>query len=870
MSDTSWWFDRRRRGGGGKPSTLPAEVYRAKDTKLGRDVAIKVLPEAFARDEERLARFEREARILAALNHPGIATLHGLEESAGTRYLVMELVEGETLRERFDRGPIPWDEAMALFQQIAEALDAAHEKNIVHRDLKPANAKITPEGQIKVLDFGLAKDYQPGGKDIGLSDSPTLAKEDTRDGTILGTPAYMSPEQARGKGVDKRTDIWAFGCCLFEALSGKSPFARDTLSDTLSAVLRDEPEWDALPNTLPTHIEPLLRHCLVKDPKRRLRDIGDALAALKSSFPGVRAEPARQPTWAPVALGVGLLAIAYALYASFVPSITTPAAVSRWVMTLPPEQKLAGRYSDAIVLSPDGSRLVYVAQEDGESRLYLRELDAFDAQPIADTEGAAAPFFSPDGAAVGFFVGDELHQVDLNGGVATLICRSPLSIVEPHAVWGTNGEIIYSFEMITGLYRVNATGGEPERLSTLRAEQGERSHRRPYFLPNGEVLFSVETLDGFRAAVLSRSTGEHRLLTGVGRTGQDTRYLGTGHLIYSRSGTLFAVPFDLGRLEGSGSPVPVTPDVRTSLTSGFAHFALGGAGNLAYLRGAEGARVVYVDRDGQATPVFDQTGLYRYPSLSRDGRRLAVTIRRSELWVYELDRGTRSRLTADGALFPVWHPDGERVTFASAEGTISLRAADASGEPERVDVDGVAFAPHWYPDGETMVFFSIDRASGNWDIKTWREGVVTPVVAGPFNESIPRFSPDGHWLAYMSDESGRFEIYAEAFPGPGEKWTLSTEGGKESVWSRDGTEIFYRDGDRMMVVPLQIEPTFRPGAPRMLFETPFSSNPGGYPNYDVSLDGSRFIMIETDATGLNEIHVVLNWAEELKRLAPPD
>ena len=849
------------------------EVYRAKDTKLGRDVAIKVLPEAFARDEERLARFEREARILAALNHPGIATLYGLEESAGTRYLVMELVEGETLRERFDRGPIPWDEAMALFQQIAEALDAAHEKNIVHRDLKPANAKITPEGQIKVLDFGLAKDYQPGGKDIGLSDSPTLAKEDTRDGTILGTPAYMSPEQARGKGVDKRTDIWAFGCCLFEALSGKSPFARDTLSDTLSAVLRDEPEWDALPKTLPAYIEPLLRHCLVKDPKHRLRDIGDALAALKSSFPGVRAEPARKPTWAPVALGVGLLATAYALYVSFVPSITTKAPVSRLVITLPPAQKLVAGYSDAIVFSPDGSRIVYAAEVNGESRLYLREIDTFEAQPIANTEGAAAPFFSPDGEAVGFFVNDEIRQAKLTGDVATLICRTPLTAVKPHAVWGSNGEIIFAFDRFDGLFHVKASGGEPERLSALRAEQGERGHRRPYFLPNGDVIFSVDTLDGFRAAVVSRSTGEHRLLTGVGPTGPDTRYFGTGHLIYSQSGTLFAVPFDMGSLEASGSPVPVTPDVRTSLSSDFAHFALG-AGNLSYLRGAEEARMVYVDRDGQATPLFDQTGDYRYLSLSPDGRRLAVTIRRNlrgEVWVYELDRGTRSRLTADGGgLFPVWYPDGERVTFSTAEGTIFIKGADGSGEPERVDVDSRAFEPHWSPDGQTLVFSVIDRATESYDIKAWRDGVVTPVVAGPFNESTPRFSPDGRWLAYMSDESGRLEIYAQAFPGPGEKWTLSTEGGKESVWSRDGTEIFYRDGDRMMVVPLQIEPTFRPGAPRMLFETPFSSNPGGYPNYDVSLDGSRFIMIETDATELNEIHVVLNWAEELKRLAPPD
>ena len=475
---------------------------------------------------------------------------------------------------------------------------------------------------------------------------------------------------------------------------------------------------------------------------------------------------------------------------------------------------------------------------------------------------------------MGFFVGDEIRQAKLTGDVTTLICRSPYTIVEPHAVWGSNGEIIFSFDRFNGLYRVDASGGEPESLSTVKFEQGERGHRRPYFLPNGDVLFSVDTLDGFRTAVFTRATGEHRLVAGLGPTGPHTRYLGTGHLMYGQSGTLFAVPFDMDELEGSGSPVPVTPDVRTSLTSDFAHFALG-AGNLAYLRGAEEGRVVYVDRDGQTTPLFDQTGDYRYLSLSPDGRRLAMTIGGNlgmDVWVYELDRGTRSRLTADGgALFPVWHPDGERVTFTTADGRTIVRAADAGGERERVDFDGRALAPHWSTDGQTLVFFVLpDRATGNYDIKAWRDGIVTPVVSGPFSDSVPRFSHDGRRLAYMSDESGRYEIYAQAFPDPGEKWTLSTEGGKEPVWSRDGREIFYRDGDRMMVVPLQIEPTFRPGAPRMLFEAPFASNPGGYPNYDVSLDGTRFIMIETDATELNEIHVVLNWSEELKRLAPPD
>ncbi|TDI37995.1 MAG: serine/threonine-protein kinase [Acidobacteria bacterium] len=808
------------------------EVYRAKDTKLGRDVAIKVLPEAFAQDEERLARFEREARILAALNHPGIATLYGLEESAGTSYLVMELVEGETLRERFDRGPIPWDEAMALFQQIAEALDAAHEKNIVHRDLKPANAKITPEEQIKVLDFGLAKDYEPGGKDIGLSDSPTLAKDDTRDGTILGTPAYMSPEQARGKGVDKRTDIWAFGCCLFEALSGTSPFARDTLSDTLSAVLRDEPEWDALPKTLPAHIEPLLRHCLVKDPKHRLRDIGDALTAMKGSFPAGRAEPPRKPTWAPVALGLGLLAMAYALYNSFVPSTSTPAHVRRLVITLPPEQTLASGSSDVIVFSPDGSRLVYVAKVNGKSRLYLRELDAFEAQPIANTEGAAAPFFSPDGEMIGFFVDDEIRRAKLSGDVATLInSLTRLTNVEPQAVWGSNGEIIFATTRFDGLYRVDAAGGEPEILSTIRIEQGERSHRRPFLLPNGKLLFSVETSDGFRTAVLSRATGEHRLVAGVGATGPDTRYVGSGHLVYGQSGALFAVPFDIDELEGSGSPVPVTPDVRNSLISDFAHFASGGA-NLAYLTGAEEARVVRVDRDGHSTPIFAQTGDYRYPNLSPNGQRLALTIRGNfglDVWVYELGRGTRSRLTTDGrSLFPTWYPDGERVTFSTGEG-LFITGADGSGEIERLDVQGRALGPRWSPDGQTLAFFTDPRSRTGVNIKLFRDESLAPFAAGEFHESSPQFSPNGRWLAYISDESGRHEVYAQAYPGPGEKYTLSNEGGREPVWSRDGREIFYRDGDRFMVVPLQLEPTFSPGTPRMLFEAPYVSNPGGHP-----------------------------------------
>ena len=473
------------------------EVYRARDSKLDRDVAVKVLPEELARDEERLMRFQREAKVLAALNHPNVASIYGVEESDGRHFLVLELVAGETLAERIASQRFSVDDALHLARQMAEALDAAHEKNIVHRDLKPANVKLTPEGDVKVLDFGLAKAYEPESTELDLSDSPTLVKEETRDGVIMGTPAYMSPEQARGKNVDKRTDIWAFGCCVYEALSRKPAFAKETLTDTLSAVTRDEPAWDALPQSLPKSIGQLLRHCLVKDPKKRLRDIGDALAVLDGSL-GVASEAvSSRKGWLVAATTAAVGALAVAAWLALTAPGTDGAPPSRWVITLPPGQQLEATTSDAVVVSPDGSRLAYAAEVDGASSLFVRELDAFEARALPGTEGAVAPFFSPDGSSLAYFIGDEIRRIDLSSDVTNVITNAPVLFVEPHGAWVAGGEIVFTVDRYAGLFRADVDTGETTLETAPDPSRGERGHRRPTPLPNGDILFTVNDDEGF-------------------------------------------------------------------------------------------------------------------------------------------------------------------------------------------------------------------------------------------------------------------------------------------------------------------------------------------------------------------------------------
>jgi serine/threonine-protein kinase len=883
------------------------EVYRARDTKLNRDVALKVLPSAFANDAERMARFHREAQLLASLNHPNIAAIYGLEESGGLRALVMELVEGRTLAERVASGPMAVDEALPMARQIAEALEYAHEKGIVHRDLKPANVKITPEGTVKVLDFGLAKALDtplspgsspegrrsPEGPGEGL-DSPTLISAATQVGVILGTAAYISPEQAKGKAVDKRGDIWAFGCVLYEMLTGQRVFKGETVTETLAAVLRVEPEWNALPVSTPAAIRRLLQRCLEKDLKRRLQAIGEARFTIDETLSGATEagafhEAPLQKNWVRVfpwalaailALVVVALTIGNALHVPRPP--TRP--IARVVVPLPPAERLALGNTPVLTLSPDGSRLVYVANRGGSTQLYLRPTDRFDPTPIPGTEGAESPFFSPDGQSVGFFAEGKLKRVSLSGGAPLTLCAASLN---RGASWGPDDTIIFTPEpAVSGLFEVSAAGGTPKALTMPNRKKGETSHRWAEILPGGKsVLFTMWTGGSFnkaRIAVLSLETGEQRVLV---EGGTYARYVPSGRLVFGRAGELLAVPFDLKRLEVKGPPISMVEGVSMSALSGAAEFSFSGDGSLAYVPGGAniGERTLFwVDRQGVGRPLPAPPRGYSSPRLSPDGQRLAVAIHGTNpgLWLYELARGTLTRLGSSPiVLLPTWTADGKRVTFGSApNGPLNIywMPADGSGPAEGLATsEHMQFPNSWSPDGHVLAFSEVDRTTG-WHI--WMlspEGERKPRLFSqtPANEGGAMFSPDGRWLAYESDESGRHEIYVRPVPGPGGKVQISTDGGTEPVWARNGRELFYRNGDKMMAVAIETKATFAAAKPKLLFEGHYEAGLYAFqPNYDISPDGQRFLMIkasEQESAG-RQINVVLNWFEELKGRVPSE
>jgi eukaryotic-like serine/threonine-protein kinase len=873
------------------------EVYQAHDTKLGRDVAIKVLPEAFAHDPERLSRFQREAKMLAALNHPNIATIYGLEQSGGTSYLVMELVSGETLQARVKRDrAVPVDESLAISKQIAEALEAAHEKGIIHRDLKPANVKVTPEGKVKVLDFGLAKAFAGNEANDDPSNSPTLSAAATMQGTILGTAAYMSPEQARGKACDKRTDIWAFGCVLYELLTGRQAFQGETTTEILAAVLRGEPDWQTLPETTPLSIRALLRRCLQKEMNKRARDAGDARIEIEEALaaPVTSELTTAAPTKGFHALGRRglILSLGIFLFGAVIASLATwnlkpspPQLVTRTVITLPPGQQLAGMENGpAVTLSPDGTHLAYVARLGGTQQIYLRAMDSLEARLIPGTEGGVIPFFSPDGQWLGFFADNKLKKVSVSGGAALTVG----DIVFPvGANWGSQGMIAFAPTQVSPLLQVPDAGGTPQPLTRL--EKRDVGHRWPEFLPGGKaVLFATSTGATSQVAVQSLGTGERRNLV-VG--GMSPHYAVSGHLVYAQGGSLMAAPFDSQRLEVTGAAVPVVEGLLESPVSGHAQYSFSTTGSLVYVPGSVRAtqlKLVWVSRNGAEQPLAAPARGYMFPRLSPDGRRVAlgITEQDSQVWLYDLSRETSTRFTFEGNvnMYPVWTPDGKRIVFASnKEGPRNLfwQLADGSGGLERLTTSEYLQAPHsWSPDGQLLAFAELNPTTGV-DIWVLRMGdpspgsglarKAQPFLRTPFSESAPRFSPDGRWLAYISDESGRYEIYVQPYPGPGGKWQISTEGGTEPMWNPNGRELFYRSGDKMMVVELTTQPGFAAGTPRMLFEGPYVPTPTTPPNYDISPDGQRFLMLkpsESAESALTQIIVVQNWFEELKRRVP--
>jgi Tol biopolymer transport system component len=879
------------------------EVYRAADATLKRDVAIKVLPELFANDADSLARFQREAEMLAALNHQNIAHVYGLERAGTTTGLVMELVDGPTLAERIALGAIPLAEAMPIATQIADALDAAHERGIVHRDLKPANVKLRADGTAKVLDFGIAKALQPifaasGPQQTHVAHTPTM----TQLGMILGTAAYMSPEQARGKAVDKRADVWAFGCVLYEMLAGKPAFAGEDATTTVSRVLERDVDLGALPRTVPPAVRQTLKACLQKDPRKRARDIGDVKLALEGAFEtrteegaAARAAPAwRRPFALAAAFAAGAAVIALAAWRLW--PAPEPRAVTRLSMavSVPSSQPL-------VAVSPDGRRVGY---RSGDLKSFrIRDLDSFETRTIA-AEDQLLPCFSPDGEWIAYTAGDNsrsLRKMPLSGGAAVTIAQGLDSA--DWCDWADDGYLYFSTN--PGIMRVREAGGTAELVAKPSPDLGELVIEKPQLLPGGkQLLYSAITAKGLNASrtvVLNLATQERKtLLTGIGYARfvpATRRGASRGYLVYWQNGALFAAPLDLRRLEVGGAR-PVADGVLGSSSA-----AVSAAGTLAYLSGSDSGssrtHLIAIDRDGTVHPLPEQPHLFGEVAYSPDGRRAATTIvdpqgvSTADLWVYDIDGERLTRLTFEGVnISAVWTPDGQRLIYlhseslAGAGGKVDLRSvpADSSGAPatvaapaawmrgfvapSSVSADGKALlVTNNIGDSSDVLAIALDGGSP----PTAADAAPREIAATGFRETSAKFSPDGRFVAYTSNESGRDEVYVVPYPGPGGKSQVSRGGGSLPRWNRNGRELFYVSAGKLVSVEVATTPNFRALTPRDLFAMP-QTTPNRWSPYDVSPDGTQFLVLEADpanAERQTELRVVVNWIDELERGAPP-
>jgi Tol biopolymer transport system component len=883
------------------------EVYRARDVRLQREVAIKVLPAAVTSDPERLARFEREAQVLASLNHPNIAQVYGLDESGGMPALVMELVPGPTLADviaAYPDAPLPLPRVLVTARQIADGLDAAHEKGIVHRDLKPRNVALTQEGDVKILDFGVAKSLT-----AGIPKAPG-AYGATEAGLLLGTPAYMSPEQARGFTIDKRTDIWAFGCLLYELLTGRQAFAGNTASDSLVAVLEREPDMAILPAGTPAGVRSLLRHCLEKDPKRRLRDIADARLAIDDAL-NQRTEERSSPeagdarsrraalrmraVW--LLAGLAIAALAVTVVRGILPG-ASPADAPRRTITsvvLPRGMRLAGTDLQAqssesrFAISPDGRQVALVASdESGRVRLWLRDLGSARFQPLPQTEDASFPFWSPDSEAIGFVAAGRLRAIRLSD-------PTPMTVNDvgfQMGAWSRDNRILFAPGPSSPLYVVPTSGGVPAPVTSLDTASGEVQHGHPAFLPDGRhfLYFSVGSLTGgmldprgIHLGSLDAAEPARLLLPGA----TQARYAG-GHILFMQNGRLMAQPFDVEGQTLRGAPTPLVEDVKldtvgaTGLTAAFSV----SDDVLAYQAAVRtDSQPVVFDRTGRQLVALAAPGGYGDVALSPDGLRLAVSVTdparsTSDLWLYDLDGGRGQRVTFDpGDEFaPVWSPDGARLLFSSlTKSLVNLYIKDvmAGGNQAPIEVDNLGlgrFAADWSRDGRYIMYIGGGRAISRSDL--WVAPVAAPrearaLLDSPFVETHGRFAPDGRWFAYASNETGQLEVYVDRFPDRGAKRMVSTQGGRWPRWARDGAELFYISPDNQLIA-VAIEPArdrLDIGVPRPLFvirpRPPVRLD--AYP-YDVSPDGRRFVVNTlTDDTMSTAITVVLNWTAGLPK-----
>jgi eukaryotic-like serine/threonine-protein kinase len=899
------------------------EVYLARDTRRDRLVAIKALPAHLASDPDRLSRFQREAKVLASLNHPGIGAIYGLEEAEGHQYLILEFVEGETLADRLAKGPIPVDEALTFAKQIAEALEVAHEKGVVHRDLKPGNVMVTPDGAVKVLDFGLARTEEGPASSVaplGLADSPTVTSpvrvhSPTIPGVIMGTAGYMSPEQARGKPVDKRSDIFSFGCVLYEMLTGAQPFRGETVADAIGATLHKELDLALLPAGVPTAIRRLLERCLAKDRHRRLRDIGDARIEIESVASGdaeafaPRTPASFRPSWLVagvlLALGAG---VAAGIWFGGRSRATPVREITRLEMGLQPAEMLGPStglkrpFNPSFVLTPDGRRIVFAGEIGAVRQLYVRSLDSAEAVPLAGTSGASSPFLSPDGEWVGFLADGEIRKTPIAGGPVVKVARltegglaspSPLVPAEEDffgAAWGDDGRIVFG-RFAEGLWQVPAAGGVAKPQNATKGS----SQRLPHVLPDHRgILVTVPGEEDTSIAVIPSGGGEPKLLI---EAGSDGRFVAPSHIVFARDGVMMAAPFDLTKLDVTGAPNALLSNVlhatngpRPSRNVGTAFFDVSATGTLVFAEGGvcpiEPFRLVWAGRDGTVEPVAIPNGYFARPRLSPDGKRFVVSyvsasgrLKEASPHIFDSERGTVSRLTDKDGWGPLWSRDGSTIYFRRFKDSGGVWSIAADGSSPMVPVSkegGRVQISCELVDRSQLVVTDYSEQTGSDIVLLSPTGEKRPWLNTKANEAWAEISPDGKTMAYGSDASGQFEVYVQPFPGPGPRRQVSIDGATSPLWSRSGKELFFihrvgKPGARVeeiCAVDVVPGPPVSTSKPRVLFSGQYQTL-GGVTNYDVSLDDQRFLMVEILPLAdvpTTRLHVVLNWLDQMHAL----